>query len=393
MIRFLPDTWRDALWRPVAMAAPDAGVYVEIMAPDIRFALLCMLLLWALVAWRTRRRLTPVALLIVFSVSAFAVWLLTTGNGRYFIPILLAVGPLCIALIYRLPFTRNLRLFAAATVLALQSFVLMESNPWRWWGLAPWTNAPFFQIELDPQAATVPATYVTATSISYSLVAPKFPPQSRWVNISSQPDPDKNPDGKRLQAVLASSTSLQLLIPSMPDHMRPGGQPNDALTKVINELLNRQKLALADPLRCRLLPSRGLASQAFRSLDAVQPKVLAKMGFWVCPLRYPVPVNDLGAGEGSARVNHAFEVVEKICPRFFPPGQARTGKMEGGFVRGYSDADMKLYAFDDEKVFYRYWRALNPVFIGTINQLLANEIEMDCTAIRGRSGLPWERQL
>ena len=37
MIRFLPDTWLDALLRPVAMAMPDGWIYVETMAPDLRF--------------------------------------------------------------------------------------------------------------------------------------------------------------------------------------------------------------------------------------------------------------------------------------------------------------------------------------------------------------------
>src|SRR6185369_9315597 len=37
MIRFLPDTWRDAILRPLALASPDGGVYIEIIAPDFRF--------------------------------------------------------------------------------------------------------------------------------------------------------------------------------------------------------------------------------------------------------------------------------------------------------------------------------------------------------------------
>ena len=35
MIRFLADTWRDAILRPVAMAAPNSSVYIEIAAPDL----------------------------------------------------------------------------------------------------------------------------------------------------------------------------------------------------------------------------------------------------------------------------------------------------------------------------------------------------------------------
>ena len=394
MIRFLPDTWRDALLRPLAMAAPDAGVYVEIMAPDIRFAAIAGLLgVWLLFMRNGRWRVLPVVLLLVFSMLSFAVWMATTGNGRYFIPVLLAAGPLCVALIYHLPFTRNLRLSLAGLVLALQAFVVVQNNPWQWWGLGPWGDEAFFPIELDQEAITIPATYVTSTSISYSLVAPRFPNASRWVNISSQPDPYNNPDGRRVQDLLAASKSIQLLIPSMPDHMTIDGVPGERITRVINEMIGRQRLTLEDPKKCRLLRSRGIASQAFRDVDAVRPAVVAKMGFWVCPLRYPVAATATSSNEGSPEVNRALDAVEKTCPRFFPPGHAPSSRIEGGVVRGYSAADMKLYAFDDRKIYYRYWRALNPVLVGSIEQVLASGFRMNCDTIRGRSGLPWERQL
>ena len=66
MIRFLPDTWRDAILRPIAMAAPDAGVYVEIMAPDIRFSVIAILILiWIALAWRVKWRLSSVTVMTV----------------------------------------------------------------------------------------------------------------------------------------------------------------------------------------------------------------------------------------------------------------------------------------------------------------------------------------
>ena len=117
------------------------------------------------------------------------------------------------------------------------------------------------------------------------------------------------------------------------------------------------------------------------------------MGFWACPLRYPVPMTRNPASEGSPLVNRALDAVEQMCPRFFPPGQSLTSRMEGGLVRGYSAADMKLYVLGDQKVYYRFWRALNPMLIGSVTEILADGFKMNCNTIRGRSGLPWERQL
>ena len=199
MIRFLPDTWRDAILRPIAMAAPDAGVYVEIMAPDIRFSVIAILILiWIALAWRVKWRLSSVAVMTAFLSAAFVIWLATTGNGRYFIPMLLVAGPLCIALIYRLPATRGFRVVIAVGVVGVQTFVIYQNNPWHWWGLVPWNDAPFFEVTLDQEALSKPSTYVTVTSISYSLIAPKFPAASRWVNISSGPDAEKTAEGRKV---------------------------------------------------------------------------------------------------------------------------------------------------------------------------------------------------
>ena len=394
MIRFLPDTWRDAILRPIAMAAPDAGVYVEIMAPDIRFSVIAILILiWIALAWRVKWRLSSVTVMTVFLSAAFVIWLATTGNGRYFIPMLLVAGPLCIALIYRLPATRGFRVVIAVGVVGVQTFVIYQNNPWHWWGLVPWNDAPFFEVTLDQEALSKPSTYVTVTSISYSLIAPKFPATSRWINISSGPDSEKTAEGRKVQAMLAASNSLTLLIPSMPDYMDSKGHPNESITKVINSMLGVQRLALKETNDCRLLPSRGLAKQAFRNVDSIEIETLEKFGFWVCPLQYPVNPPAFAMNAGSSKANRVFETVEKACPRFFKPGEALTSKIDGGFMRGYSSADMKLYVFDDGSVLYKYWRALNPILIGTADAVLAEGFAMDCNTIRGRSGLPWNRQL
>lgn len=394
MIRFLPDTWRDAILRPIAMAAPDAGVYVEIMAPDIRFAVIAtLILIWIALAWRVKWRLSPVMVMTAFLSAAFVMWLATTGNGRYFIPMLLAAGPLCIALIYRLPATRGFRVVIAVGVVGLQALVVYQNNPWHWWGLAPWNSSPFFHITLDEAALSKPSTYVTVTSISYSLIAPKFPATSRWINISSGPDAEKTAEGRKVQAMLAASNSLTLLIPSMPDYMTSNGHPNEAIKKVINDMLGVQRLWLKEPDDCRLLPSRGLASQAFRNLDSIRTETLGKFGFWACPLQYPVTPPGFAINAGSLKANRIFEAIEKACPRFFQPGEALTSKIDGGFMRGYSSADMKLYVLDDGSVLYKYWKALNPVLIGNADAVLAEGFTMDCNTIRGRSGLPWERDI
>lgn len=398
MIRFLPDTWRDALLRPIAMVSPDANVYVEIAAPDIRFALIMVLAVATLITLVARRRFgwptSPLMILLGWVAVAFAVWLSTTGNGRYFIPGLLFAGPLCIGLICRLPATRGFKGALALGVVAVQGLMLYENDPWRWWGLARWAESPFFEVALDKEALSVPATYVTVTNISYSLIAPRFPANSRWVNISSLPSAlDPSQDVKRMQAVLANSKSLKLLIPSRPQYMTEQLLPSHELLSTINGMLRMQRLAVAQPMDCRLLPSRGLAGQALKdNIHKAGPEAVAKFGFWICSLQYPVTLETLEV-RLEPEVRSAFEAIEKRCPRFFEMGQTSASRLADGWIRVYPQSDMRVYVMDNGEVHYKYWRAMNPVLLGRKENVLRGDFKLDCNAIRGRAGLPWEREI
>src|SRR5690349_9348009 len=152
--------------RPVAMAAPDSHVYLEMMAPDFRwvFALLLLALLVTM-HWRTRAggaggvaaahaHAGPATVFVLAAALAvaFVPWLMTSGNGRYFLVGLLLVGPVCVGLAWRLPVTRALRLTLAVGMVAVQAFAVQQSAPWQAWTLAQWKEPPYFQVDLPPEA-------------------------------------------------------------------------------------------------------------------------------------------------------------------------------------------------------------------------------------------------
>ena len=62
-------------------------------------------------------------------------------------------------------------------------------------------------------------------------------------------------------------------------------------------------------------------------------------------------------------------------------------------MRHYQSADMKLYVFKDGTVYYKYHRALNPVFVGSDQDVRKGKAKIQCDAIRGRAGLPWKREI
>jgi hypothetical protein len=399
-MRFLPDTLRDAIWRPIAMAAPNGGVYVEIMAPDLRFVCLLFLALVAVILALGRHRGRPATwVMLAFVWLTFVPWLLTTGNGRYFIAVLLIAGPVCVALIHQLPFTTTFRLSAAAIVVGLQAFALVQNDPWRSWTIGVWSE-PYFPMSLTREEREVPATYVTIANISYSLIAPQFDARSRWVGLASlSGDPEHSIDDRRARAYLEAASGLdqpiKLVVPTVPDRMDPARQPNVELRGEMNRMLAFHALALQGGQACKLIESRGIAAQALRDVEHVKPEKLAKFGFWICPLDFPVarpaPAEPSPELQLADRV---FVTLERNCPRLFQSGETTSVRIAEGFARNYPSSDTKAYVLlDSDEVLYKYWRGLNPGRIGTVAEVLADGFKMDCNAIRGRSGLPWERQL
>ena len=399
MNRFEPDTWLAALLRPVAMAAPDGYVYVEMMAPDFRWVFV-LLLLVLLIAMRRRVRrggdgavvaggpgAGPAAVFVLLAALAvaFAAWLVTSGNGRYFLPGLLVVGPVCVGLAWRLPVTRALRLTLAAGMVALQAFAVQQSAPWQAWGLTPWKEPPYFQVDLPPEAKTEPATYVTMSVISYSLLIPQFHPQSRWINLATAPLPGTNAfNSQRTAGFLAQAQGrIRLLVPVVHGMSTEALLPDAQVSGIIDSQLSPFGLGFAQPQACRFLHSRSLASMGLREKTDEQR---AQSGFWLCELRRVAP----GARPSAygRRYDAVFAALEKQCPRFLPAnGDGPSLALSDGEVRSYLQAEMKVYVYDDGQVLYKYFRDLNPVTVGKAQDILSGRARMDCEAVR--AALPW----
>ncbi len=394
MIRFLPDTWLDAVLRPLAMAFPDGGVYVEILAPDFRFVFVLVLALaWIMLARGAQRRAPAVLVLLALTALAFVPWLATTGNGRYFIPILLISGPLCIGLLHLVPGTRSMRAAFAILMVACQAFLIAEIPPWRYWGHVVWGDSAPFPVDVPKQVAAQPATYVTLSSISYSLIAPRFHPASRWVNIATQPGlQDTSPDGLRTQALIAAPGPLKVIFPTVPGG-HSGDRIDPALGKAIDDLLARQGLSIENEEECHLMLSAGLAGLASSKLSDEAAGHPGRHGFWLCPLARRASDRVERAAPVPARSEQVFEKMERTCPRYFRAGEAVSLPIPSGAVRGYPSSDFKLYVLESGQVWYKYYRALNPVLVGSMSDILAPGFTMDCNAVQGRSGLPWEREI
>lgn len=393
MIRFMPDTWFEAVMRPIAMAAPNGAVYVEYMAPDWRF-LFILLLFVPWFVWRKKDQIAKpsTALLLSFTAVCFAVWLWTSGNGRYFMPILLVAGPLCIGMVSQLPIRNERKVFLALILVGLQCNAVYEADPFWHQAVGAWHEEPFFVIEQHPQMNETEVTYITFTGLSYSMIAPKFHPTSRWINVSSQINVNGNGDERRrVKKIIAQSKHVKLVIPSISGFLEDSGGPTTVIKDEVNNILSQYQMRLSATADCEFVTSSGYARRELGSLEGVDPKLLKRFGFSFCEVDYPVQssVKKMVLNPKSERV---YQRLEAQCPRLFAPGVS-SGISDGGHVRFYPDSEMRVYVFDSGLVYYKYWRVMNPVLIGQSDEILNEKFRMDCNNIRGRSGLPWDRQL
>jgi hypothetical protein len=354
-----------------------------------------------LTGWRSK----ATWVLLAAIAAAFVPWLYTTGNGRYFMPFLLAVGPVFVALVYHLPLTKSFRLSAALVAVAVQGVALAVNSPWKpWdsWEIVRWREAPYFDIQVRPDKVDPNATYVTVSSISFSLLAPQFPESSHWINLTSQTGaPGSSKEASRTRDFLRSAQAPKILLPSQPSAMTHDLQPDQRAVEAIDASVGGHHLRLRKPVMCEMFRSRSLTDMALVKANdeaEVQAEKLRRTGFWVCPLVYD---ESLGPPQDAARqslspvqqrAEEALRRLETLCPRYFQSGQSGTVPIENGRKRGYPGADLTAYVMDSGDIYYKYDRTLNPHKIATVQGLLEGSEQPQCQ-IRGRHGLPWEREI
>lgn len=379
MLRFQPDGWVEGLLRPFILADPVGGVYFELIAPDLRFALLALLVPLALVSRRMRTRLSGdawrsvVALLVMFYF-----WTFTTGNGRYFMAGLLLSGPVLVLLMDRLSSTMGLRVSLIAGALVLQIFMVQQHFGPGNWAWAFWRQGPGQLLAERPKLP--PAVFITITRPTFSILVPQFHPDSRWVNQNSlMPG---MPEYENFRQALAEGLPAYVVVPAA-DGTSPSAQTAKDFGPMVAESLGPHGLR-ASMDDCRFLRSR-VTIRAPVGMDASNAPPLA---FWLCPvMQYaalPVAARELLWAD-------VFEHVERRCPRFFPPGHGRQSESSDFVMRDYFAAETQLYVYESGLVAYRYTRALNATVLGNIEQVRRGEFAIACDKLPGRYVYPWQR--
>jgi hypothetical protein len=385
MLRFVPDNVAEGLLRPLLMADPFAGLYLEVHAPDWRFLALVLCVPALLLVRRARVALGATRLFALLGfAAAFYLWTFVSGNGRYFVWGLLLVGPLLVMACMLLPLSRSVRWGLVLTVLGLQSATVWFARE---------TN-PLALIRLDERAPVLdasplrerPAVFITLSMPAYSILVPLFHPDSRWANVAGQYDVlPGTVEWQPLRKLLQAPLPRYLVVPVRSEDHDARGQQSDALRSVLDAKLAPSGLALV-PGGCSTIWSR-LSGPA--PIDVVPPP---RRGFWFC---------ELGAASGNTPAptkppvpsaqQEAMDAVEARCPRFFPRESRQSTLTQGAHLRHYRVTDMRLWVHPEGVVLYQYFRAMNPTQLGSVEQVRAGRFEVACEKVPGRYVPFWRR--
>jgi hypothetical protein len=411
--RFIPDSLREALWRPFAIAVPRFMVDDELQSPDIRYAvlLLAAILLafrWGWRRWRGRpaepvpagataaQAERALAALGAGFAADWILWVTASGNGRYFLPMACVAGILAIALIWRLAGSPKIRLYALAGILGVQGLQLGLGTVYR--DHVPWNGAPWFEVRLPAALPRTPALYLSYGVQSNAFIVPFLPRGSGFVNIAG--DYPLPPHG-------ANGAAVAALIRRYAPHLRVLARDTRARNKhlpVISGIAAAEDalrpFGLAPVMnRCATIevPDEGRQNLVFVHTQLQGKQTAAKpvpdrevressTGYLTtCPV-VPHAFRNAGLARGESDASRVLDRLEDACPELFQPARALT-QFYGDpthqiWARRYLNTNLTAWVSRGWVQFVDPLRGGPASFIGPVSAFEGKRLRIDC----GRRG-------
>lgn len=352
--RFTFDGWGAVLSFPFRMAVLGSSLYSEILAPDIRFAVLAVAAL-ALAAVAAARRLAPLRALgpvdwrcLVFFGSGVFLWLATTANARYGMALLLLAGVCLVRMVERL-LPAGVARVALVVMVAVQVGTSIYASPPRWFLADAWSRhwLPFAAPE---RALRAPALYLTIEVLPMAVVAPFVHPASSFVNVRGQLSIP--PDSPRLAELLARHPGRVRALGR--DLELVDGRPDENVVRRYDATLLRVgfRLDADDCFTISWKPDSGDPISRAANWLSRTPPTTEQLSPVSCALR-PEARDPAQAGR-ERHFSELFDRIEKACPRIFRGQTAVTEPLGSEWSRNYVGLDARLEGSGENVILNRY---------------------------------------
>lgn len=387
--RFMPDGFADLIWRIWDIAQMKRFVYYEGFAPDIRPLLLVLFSLLALAVVLGRRVLRlpqgagykPMDIdLLLFMVVSYVLWLLTSGNGRYALPVFLLCGLMLVRCLY-IFFPAAIAKIIVLLVAFFQGGYAITAGDLRFIA-EPWDAAPYYKVEAADRLVNEPFLHLTVgLQTNASVIASKFHPEGALVSPIGQLalPRDQSPLGRAYEARLQVWRDRTRVI--VPAFDLSDANERNAAREAVNHLLYRMRLQV-DTNDCeafaisRAKPSASSvfavahAKRSFLSEDGVRRYLSCAVS--------DSTVRDPVMDASMARADRVFGVLENTCPEIYgPPGFASERGIQD-WRRFYSNSDSTAIVSEEHWVIVQHSRSPVDRIIGTVDDILQGRGNFDC---------------
>ena len=372
--RFKPASLVDALTFPLDMASSHKWVYVEKAAADFRFVLLVAfaLILAATKLMRLKRaspldakvRNAPADLIIVFFITSFPLWLASSGNGRYALPILLLVAPILIFTVRAAISDREWFFRLLVIILATQAVVIsLGENPR--WDTGKWTER-WIDVDMPAKLKEEPFGYLSVGANSNSFLALYLHPASRLVNmLGVYPLPLDGPGGRRVGEFISAHAGRLRTLGAMKDTAYRELLEKNRFNDYLKDIDGRFALwdLHTDPADC--LPIKF-------SVSPSEDALIISCGL--------LPGSPLRAGviDDWQRTSHVFDRIENACPALFSPPGGYTTMRGVLWYRLYINTDAMLTRINGRISYTRHSFGPFDVDLGTVEDWEAGRANLRC---------------
>ena len=399
-MRFIPESFAEALWRPFAMIDPVTMVHEEPRAPDPRYAVLLILIGALLCRWLWQQRRAASASQPVTSADsasartlaaigcAFALdwvaWLSGSGNSRYFLPMSSVAAVVIVALLFRLfamqPRTRS---YILAGILGVQGVQLWMGADYRW-NQTPWDDH-WINIAVPAKLKSETNLYLTMGAQTNSFVAPYLAPGAGLINFSGLYT--LGPDG-------ASGANIESLIKRYAPNIRMLIRGERLYRDDERRLPNRVQIddALSpfglrvDERDCATIAVHGLPPDLEFTMATSQPTVPQSRDTTYLVSCRVVPDNADHSAQMPARrnIDLALDHLEDACPALFQPRRPRTEYSGDGGLRRYGGTDLTAWVSHGSVKFLQPSVGGDMVHLGPESDWTNAPIQIRCGRRNGR---------
>ena len=418
--RFIPASLTEALLRPFAMVRSPALIHEELRAPDARYALL--LVLAALLAlrspvrslWRRSRARASAArpgpasagapstaapapdsprvelALAAGLVIAWILWLASSGNSRYFLPMACLTAVLISTTLNRLCAGRLAwHGVTLAVMLAACGTQLVRGADVRW-SADSWDAHPWFEADIAPALEREQNLYLIMGVQSDSFLAPFLPARSGFIDVWGEYvfDPD-GPNGVRIRERIAGYWP-QVRVMLRGDALHPDTDPREPHLASVNDALQDYGLE-ADPAACERIVVHGLHAPE----RARTPRAAGRGGARASapPHRTVIlacrvlaaPRTAAARAERLARraaADRVFEHLERACPQLFQPRGLLTQHLPGPhqdiWQRLYLNTDLTVWVSEGRLRFRDTIRGDATVDLGAADAWARAPLALSC---------------